>query len=381
MQNMTIGQRIASRRKLQNLSQETLAERLNVSRQAVSRWESDSAIPEIDKLIGLSKVFDVSVGWLLGTEKDPTFDPSTGLSDAQLKMVEQLLEKQHRARKRAWLAVGVLGLGICAAMSVFGVRYHQRLESLTQDNAHLQSQLGTMNDLLLSQAETGKLLTDVKILPFVSKDLQTIKVEFYCTPKVIPENAGAYISVVNPTAGVNELLECAQSGDVYWVKAELPPADGYHYSFLMVTEDGFREQILSKEGVEAWVLSDLNSAMHFAPDPDAQQRTQWDKGNLDYAYTTSVHLPQLPIAENPYVGYQDVRFVLRLNGDVIMERSCREQILAHGGTDMRSAELWQPQFEAKLPQLSAGDVLQLEVVTDYYDGQQMTSILETLTVK
>ena len=48
---MTIGQRIAQKRKELGLSQEELAGRVGVSRQAVSRWEMDGAVPEVDKLI------------------------------------------------------------------------------------------------------------------------------------------------------------------------------------------------------------------------------------------------------------------------------------------------------------------------------------------
>ena len=70
MTQLTLGQRIAARRKILGMSQETLAERLEVSRQAVSKWESDGAIPEIDKLIALCRIFDVSIGWLLGVEQD-----------------------------------------------------------------------------------------------------------------------------------------------------------------------------------------------------------------------------------------------------------------------------------------------------------------------
>ena len=67
---MTIGQRIAELRKQQNLSQEALGELLGVSRQAISKWESDAALPEIDKLIAMSKRFGVTVGYLLGVEEE-----------------------------------------------------------------------------------------------------------------------------------------------------------------------------------------------------------------------------------------------------------------------------------------------------------------------
>ena len=68
MTQLTLGQRIAARRKLLGMSQESLAEHMELSRQAVSKWEADGAIPEIDKLIALAKIFDVSIDWLLGLE-------------------------------------------------------------------------------------------------------------------------------------------------------------------------------------------------------------------------------------------------------------------------------------------------------------------------
>lgn len=62
---MTTGEKIASCRKNLNLTQEELAAKLAVTRQAVSRWESDAAFPETDKLLKMSKIFDCSVDWLL----------------------------------------------------------------------------------------------------------------------------------------------------------------------------------------------------------------------------------------------------------------------------------------------------------------------------
>ena len=65
---MTLGQRIQELRKQQNLSQEELGTRLGVSRQAVSRWEMDGAVPDMDKLIAMSKLFSVTLNDLLGVE-------------------------------------------------------------------------------------------------------------------------------------------------------------------------------------------------------------------------------------------------------------------------------------------------------------------------
>ena len=95
MADLTIGQRIAQERKKQNLSQVGLATRLNVSRQAISKWESDSTIPEIDKLIALSRLFGVSVGWLLGVEEQ-TASSEESLSEAQFQIVEKLVKKYQK---------------------------------------------------------------------------------------------------------------------------------------------------------------------------------------------------------------------------------------------------------------------------------------------
>ena len=74
---MEIPQRIQESRKKKGISQEQLAEVLGVSRQAVSKWESGQAMPELDKVIGMSEYFGVSTDWLLrGVE--PAGDPHAG---------------------------------------------------------------------------------------------------------------------------------------------------------------------------------------------------------------------------------------------------------------------------------------------------------------
>ena len=106
---MTIGQRIAQKRKERGLSQEALGDQLGVSRQSIYKWESDTALPEIDKLIVLSRLFGVSVGWLLGVEEQPESPAESAgaageLTEAQLKMVEEIVSRyiaaQPRPRKR-----------------------------------------------------------------------------------------------------------------------------------------------------------------------------------------------------------------------------------------------------------------------------------------
>lgn len=69
---MTMGEKILSMRKARGWSQEELAERIGVSRQAVSRWESDSAKPDADKIVAICDLFGVSADYLLRDIHDET---------------------------------------------------------------------------------------------------------------------------------------------------------------------------------------------------------------------------------------------------------------------------------------------------------------------
>lgn len=82
---MSIGSKLAQARKAANLTQEQLAERLGVTRQAVSRWESDAAYPETDKIVRMARMLNVSCDYLLrddiatGDTEAPPPDPVSRL--------------------------------------------------------------------------------------------------------------------------------------------------------------------------------------------------------------------------------------------------------------------------------------------------------------
>ena len=134
---MTIGQRIAELRKKNNLSQEALGEELGVSRQSVSKWESDTALPEIDKLIAMSKRFGVTVGFLLGVEEETArqaeaADEEKGPTEAEVleRYLNSLPKKKPLTGGKKFLLV------VAAVIAVFcAVDYISNLESrLSQVN-------------------------------------------------------------------------------------------------------------------------------------------------------------------------------------------------------------------------------------------------------
>lgn len=72
---MTIGEKIYTLRKSNGWSQEELADRIGVTRQAISRWEADSAKPEADKIIELCDLFQISADYLL-RDMEPEAPPA-----------------------------------------------------------------------------------------------------------------------------------------------------------------------------------------------------------------------------------------------------------------------------------------------------------------
>lgn len=80
---MTISEKILYCRKRCGLSQEALAEKIGVSRQAISKWETGEATPELSKLAILAKTFGVTADWLISED-----DPPEG-SAAQSQSVQQ----------------------------------------------------------------------------------------------------------------------------------------------------------------------------------------------------------------------------------------------------------------------------------------------------
>ena len=76
---MDIGRKIQEHREKQGFSQETLAEKIGVSRQSISKWELGQVLPEVDKIVQLSQLFGVSTDSLLYEEKPVYSKPSRQL--------------------------------------------------------------------------------------------------------------------------------------------------------------------------------------------------------------------------------------------------------------------------------------------------------------
>lgn len=112
---MKLSEKIYESRKKAGLSQEALAEKLGVSRQAVSKWETGESDPEISKLKLLAEIFGVSVDWLLSEEDSKERKPQDTASESQVHAAPEWLENlpghlRNLVKRFGWLA------GFCVAL-------------------------------------------------------------------------------------------------------------------------------------------------------------------------------------------------------------------------------------------------------------------------
>lgn len=137
--DMTTGEKIAALRREKGLSQEALGEKLGLSRQAVSKWEADQAMPTMDNLVELSRLFGVPVDTLLRPDEplpDKTQPPEG------VKLSAEGLKVSYApvlTRKTKWF---IIILAVLMWVSVLGNIYAMaRVQSLEEELRTLQMQV------------------------------------------------------------------------------------------------------------------------------------------------------------------------------------------------------------------------------------------------
>ena len=251
---MTIGTRIAQKRKEHRWSQEALGELLGVSRQAIYKWESDTAVPEIEKLLALSKLFGVSVDWLLGAaERDtsPETAPQEELTDAQLRMVEEIVSRylaaqSKPAKRRRWPWVLA-----AAVVLIVGIRLFDRLDQVNSQYRNLQNAVnnlydsvngqisgiaGRVEDILKAQndltAEYGTELLEI--------DGFTATFSMRAVPKTFTEGLQV-VFLLDNGQGVLEIAAQRQENGAYSAEEKVALTDRISLSAVFIEPDGTRQ--------------------------------------------------------------------------------------------------------------------------------------------
>lgn len=93
---MNFSEKLLTLRKANGLTQEQLAEKLDVSRQSVSKWESGQAIPEPEKIVALGDVFHVTTDYLLKSSQIDDLSVKTEMLEKQQQMIFSQERKQQQ---------------------------------------------------------------------------------------------------------------------------------------------------------------------------------------------------------------------------------------------------------------------------------------------
>ena len=159
---MKFDENLRAFRKQKELSQEYLAEKMNVSRQTISKWENGTAMPDLKKLTDLASLFDVSMDELLGTSAP---DYKTSESDnAELENLRQAFDEYKIKNKKTTIIFGVVSTALVVALIIATV-------NLSNSIANLQSRVNSLpSGQVIYQNDSdddGSILSDVDC--FVSK--------------------------------------------------------------------------------------------------------------------------------------------------------------------------------------------------------------------
>ncbi len=132
---MKFDENLRAFRKQKEFSQEYLAEKMNVSRQTISKWENGTAMPDLKKLTDLASLFDVSMDELLGTSAP---DYKTSVSDnAELENLKQTFDEYKTKNKKLAIAFGAVSTALVVALIFTTV-------NLSNSVANLQSRVNSL---------------------------------------------------------------------------------------------------------------------------------------------------------------------------------------------------------------------------------------------
>lgn len=238
---MTIGQRIAALRKQAGLSQEALAAQLNVSRQAIGKWEADASLPGLDNLQELARALGVSCDELLTGEKRPSAadqpEPLAGAApslegiQALFAESEQRRQASQKRRNRRTLAAGAV---LAAAALLLLIHYASQINSLKNQMNQVTDQLNGLyssinsridsieDNVQKSLEESTSLVADWSSqFGEYSEADGTISLTLTALPKTVAEDTIALFRV-QPSGGQEIEVPAQRQGSSFTAQVALP---------------------------------------------------------------------------------------------------------------------------------------------------------------
>ena len=275
---MTTGQRIAQKRKELGLSQEALGEQMGVSRQAIYKWEADQALPEIEKLVALSKRFGTTVGWLLCVEEESTSakEEDAELTPTQMKMVSEIVDRYISAqpkpkKRRKWPFVVAVCLLVVVFFQLFGRmdqlgnQYNNVQNAISNISSSVNMQIGSIANRVEEILKAQNNLTAEYEAGITSMDYRagTATLTMRAVPKTFVDGMTACFVVDNGIT-IEEFSCTLSESTVFTAEAEVKLTDNITASVAFVTPDGVRQTQLLENFYG--YLSDSYPVLHIGDD-------------------------------------------------------------------------------------------------------------------
>ena len=246
---MTLGNRIASLRKAAGLSQEALAAKLGVSRQAIGKWEADTTLPSLDNLHQLAKELGVSIDALLTgeeTQAQSSLENEPAQTPLSLEGIQALLdssarsEQRHQRRTLLWLGAPAVLAALALAAGL--VWQNGQLASLRQQLEIMRSNVSTLDGSVA--ALQNRLDTFTPNAPqtapseslLASWDIQTkeysptegrVLMSLSATPRTITEDCVLRFSFVLSDGQSLSMDAVRGEGDVFFAEGWVPLTESY----------------------------------------------------------------------------------------------------------------------------------------------------------
>ena len=288
---MTLGEKLYTLRTKQNMTQEQLAEKLQVSRQSISKWESDATRPDLEKLKFLAEFYQVSLDKLLDEDVDifseetssdlnqntncvannqgnadasanPAFTngashydtfhndscSASGVSPETIENIaSEILQKNHKTWKRTAIGFSTACLALTVALIVVTVSFSARLNNLSDQIAQKSTPVYVNNDSDYISEQDTYFQNYNATADSVSDDGKNLHVKFTAVLKNYQDNTTLTIQLQNTSDQSNIPITFTCENGTYTGFADLPINTDTYTTTACIDTDGSKQTVTLSE--------------------------------------------------------------------------------------------------------------------------------------
>lgn len=340
---MTTGEKIAALRRDHKLSQEALGEKLGLSRQAVSKWEADQAVPTMDNLMELSRLFGVPVDTLLRPDAPfPAAPAEENSIDAPA--APETPHKGVSLSRGKILAIGGAAL-LCVSLALNAVCLYQ-IAQLKGEVQALRVQAGNVNTVYYpgTDADTGDFAESSEHMTLDPENTEQLIVTFSAVPRVASDGETAKFLL----RGGEQSWECEAEGDAgggYRGSLTIPMVDEYSVYLVLTDRNGGTRNLL--------IASESDIENRFSIDVQAY----WSSGGPTFNFYRNTFTGTLSTYVDVHDALEDKSFTGRIilyqNGKEIAEQPLEYRISdGEYGSNIYDTEVRLGAFEGRMSDFS-----------------------------